>query len=74
MPRIAPFRRDAINRKENRMEPNEKRGAELEEIDIVELGSASELIQENARTRAPEHAASPGYYWMPLYIFEDEKD
>lgn len=56
------------------MEPNEKRGAELEEIDIVELGSATELIQENARTRAPEHAAAPGYYWMPLYIFEDEKE
>jgi hypothetical protein len=74
MPRIAPLGRDAINRKENSMEPNEKRGAEPEEIDIVELGSASELIQENARTRAPEHAAAPGYYWMPLHIFEDDKE
>lgn len=56
------------------MEPNEKKGTEPQEIDMVELGSASELIQENARTRAPEFAASPGYYWMPYAIYEDEKD
>ena len=36
------------------MESQEKNGMEPQEIDIVELGSASELIQENAPTRPAE--------------------
>jgi hypothetical protein len=63
-----------INRKENSMEPQEQNSTEPLEIDIVELGSASELIQENAPRGPREFAASPGYYWQPFAIYEDEKD
>ena len=56
------------------MESQEKNGAEPQEIDIVELGSASELIQENAPRPQREFAASPGYWWLPFAIYEDEKD
>ena len=56
------------------MEPQEKNGIESQEIDLVELGSASELIQENAPRGAREFAASPGYWWLPLAIYEDERD
>lgn len=57
------------------METQEKNGAEpQEEIDIVELGSASELIQENAPAGPREFAAAPGRWWQPLAIYEGEKD
>jgi hypothetical protein len=56
------------------MEDQEKNGMEPQEIDIVELGSASELIQEDAPRGPREYACSPGKWWQPLYIFEDEKD
>jgi hypothetical protein len=73
--RIAPFRLNAPNnRKENSMESQEKNSAEPLEIDIVELGSASELIQENAPRGPREYAVSPGYYWTPLAIYEDDKE
>jgi hypothetical protein len=56
------------------MESQEKNGMEPQEIDIVELGSASELIQENAPRGQREFACSPGYWWLSVAIFEDEKD
>lgn len=56
------------------MESQETNGMEPQEIDIVELGSASELIQENAPKGSPEYACSPGRYWQPLFIFEGEKE
>jgi hypothetical protein len=56
------------------MEPQEKNGMEPEEIEIVELGSASELIQENAPRGPRELAAAPGRWWQPLAIYEDEQD
>lgn len=56
------------------MEQQENKGVETEDIDIVELGSASELIQENAPRGPREFACAPGRYWQPLYIFEDEKE
>jgi hypothetical protein len=56
------------------MEPQEKNGVEPQEIDIVELGSASELIQETAPRGPLEHAASPGRFWQPLAIYEDAED
>lgn len=56
------------------MESQEKNGMEPQEIDIVELGSASELIQEDAPRGPLENACAPGRYWQPLYIFEDEKE
>lgn len=56
------------------MESQEKNGVEPEEIDIVELGSASELIQENAPRGRREFACAPRAWWQPLAIFEDEKD
>jgi hypothetical protein len=74
-PRIAPPGRNATNnRKENSMEPQEKIGMEPEEIEIVELGSASELIQSNSPKGAREFAVSPGYWALPLAIYEDEQD
>jgi len=56
------------------METQEKIGVEPEEIDIVELGSASELIQSNSPKGAREFAVSPGYWALPLAIYEDEQD
>jgi hypothetical protein len=56
------------------MDPQEKNSTESLEIDIVELGSASELIQENAPRGPREYAVSPGYYWTPLAIYEDDKE
>lgn len=56
------------------MESQVNNGVETEEIDIVELGSASELIQENAPRGPLENTCAPGRWWQPLYIFEDEKE
>jgi len=56
------------------MEPQEKNGMEPEEIDIVELGSASELIQANSPVGVFEHAVSPGRWALPFAIYEDAED
>lgn len=56
------------------MKSQEMELLEAQDIDLVELGAISELVQENAPRPQQEYAVSPGYWWLPVAIYKGETE